>query len=70
MNADQKAKLARVLGYICVTVGTLNLTLVAVQAARGQTDSGFSLLVTGISALLLGVIMLVRGKRKPTSEGS
>ena len=50
MNDDQKAKLARVLGYICVAVGALNLTLVAVQAALGQTDSAFSLLVTGISA--------------------
>ena len=69
MNPDQKARTARILGYICVAVGALNLTLVAVQAAGGQTQAGFSLLVTGVVALTGGFFMLVLGKRKSTPGG-
>ena len=69
MNPDQKARTARILGYICIAVGALNLTLVAVQAARDQTQAGYPLLGTGIAALTLGFIMLTLGKRKSTPGG-
>ncbi len=69
MSPDQKARTARILGYICVAVGALNLTLVAVQAAGDQTQAGSPLLVTGVAALTIGFIMLALGKRKSTPGG-
>ena len=69
MNPEQKARTARILGYICMAVGALNLTLVAVHAAGDQTQAGFPLLGTGIAALTIGFIMLALGKRKSTPGG-
>ena len=62
MNADRKAKLARILGYICVAVGALNLTLASVVRPGGAALSA-----TGLSALTVGIIMIVLGKQKPTT---
>jgi len=61
MHADEKAKFARILGYICAAVGVLNLTLVVVNRP-GES----ALLATGLSALTLGIIMIALGKQKPT----
>ncbi len=61
MDADKKAKFARVLGYICVAVGVLNLTLAVVDRPAGS-----ALPATGLSALTLGIIMIALGKQKPT----
>ena len=66
MDADKKAMMARILGYICLTVGGLNLTLASVQMAQDRTLSGSPLLVTGISALAGGIIMVALGRQKPT----
>ena len=67
MTPDQKAKAARILGYICVVVGVLELAITGVQALQGQTEGGSALLVTGVAALSMGLLMLAPGKRKPTS---
>ena len=69
MTPDQKAKTARILGYISVVVGVLNLAIIGVDALRGQTEGRSPLLVTGVAALSMGVFMLALGKRKPTSRG-
>ena len=69
MTPDQKAKAARILGYICVVVGVLNLAMTGVDALQGQTEGGFTLLLTGGVALSMGIFMLALGKRKPTSQG-
>ena len=69
MTPDQKAKTARILGYICVVAGALNLVLAGTLALRGETQVGFSLLVAGVGALTVGVIILTRGKQKPESGG-
>jgi len=69
MTADQKAKTARILGYICVVVGVLNLAIAVVYALQGQTDGRSPILVTGVVALSMGIFMLALGKRKPTSQG-
>jgi hypothetical protein len=61
MNADRKAKLARILGYICVAVGVLNLTLYVVDRPGGA-----ALPAAGLSALTLGIIMIALGRQKPT----
>ncbi len=66
MDTDKKTKIARILGYICLAVGGLNLTLVGVQMAQDRTLSGSPLLVTGISALAIGIIIVALGKQKPT----
>ncbi|MEJ2319514.1 MAG: hypothetical protein P8Y21_09225 [Gemmatimonadales bacterium] len=63
MNADKKAAFARILGYICVAVGVLNLAL-AVVDRPGKS----ALTATGLSALMLGIIMIAVGKRKPTPK--
>ena len=60
MNADKKAAFARILGYICVAVGLLNLAL-AVVDRPGRS----ALTATGLSALTLGITMIALGKRKP-----
>lgn len=61
MDSHNKAKFARVLGYICLAVGALNVALVVAK----PTPTGTALLVTGFSALALGVLMVFLGTRKP-----
>ena len=68
MTPDQKAKTARILGYISLVVGVVNLTIIGVQAFQGEAESGSPLLVTGVAALSTGIFMLALGKRKPTSQ--
>jgi len=68
MTPDQKALTARILGYICVVAGLLNLTIVGVRAFRGGMAGGFPLLGSGLAALMLGLVMLTRGRQKPTSN--
>ena len=62
MDSNQKAKAARVLGYICLAVGALNLSMAVVVWTR----MGPSLLATGFGALTMGIIMVSRGRQKPT----
>ena len=69
MNAEQKRKTARILGYICILVGALNLTITAVKASQEQALEGSPLLITGIVAVSMGIFMLALGKQKPPSEG-
>jgi len=69
MTPDQKAKTARILGYICVVAGALNLAIAGVLALQGQAGIGSALLVTGVVAVSMGVLMLARGKQKLTSQG-
>ena len=66
MDADKKAMMARILGYICLTAGALNLAAAVLLLAQDQTQVGSPLVVTGIVALGMGVIMLSRGRQKPT----
>ena len=66
MTPDQRRTTARVLGYICVVVGLLNLSIIGVHALQGQTNGGLSLLVTGIAALGMGAFILALGKGKST----
>ena len=69
MNAEQKRRTARILGYICILAGALNLTLTVVKAIQEQTLEGSPLLITGIVALSMGVFMLALGRQKPPSGG-
>ena len=69
MNPDQKARTARILGYICVAVGALNLVLAGILTLRGQTQVEFALLGTGFGALTCGIIVLTLGKQLSKSGG-
>lgn len=69
MGPDRKAKTARILGYICVVVGALNLVLAGMLALRDETLVEFPLLGAGLGALTLGIIMLYLGKQRPKSGG-
>jgi len=69
MNPDQKARTARILGYICVVAGALNLVLAGMLVLRDQQQIGVPLLGSGIGALTLGIIMLTRGKQRPEDGG-
>jgi len=69
MTPDQKATTARVLGYICVVAGVLNIAITGVHALQGELEGASPLLVTGVVALSMGVFMLALGKRKPTPQG-
>ena len=62
MDSSKKAMTARVLGYICLAVGALNLILVVVD----RPESGTALLVTGISALSIGIFMVALARKKST----
>ena len=64
MNDMKKRRTAKILGYICVSVGALNLTITVVVAIREQMLAGSSLLLTGIGALTTGIILLVLASRK------
>ena len=69
MNPDRKTKAARIVGYICVVAGALNLVLAGVLVLWDQTQDGFPLVATGSGALTLGIILLTRGKQKSNSKG-
>jgi len=69
MGPDRKTKAARILGYICVVAGALNLVLAGVLVLRDQTLMGFPLLLSGVGALTLGIIVLTRGEQKSRSGG-
>lgn len=69
VSADGKARFARILGYVCIAVGALNVVLVAVGVARGEALLRSPLLITGIVALMMGIFMLALGKRKPSPDG-
>lgn len=70
MDADRKTKIGRILGYVCVAVGALNLVLAGILTLRGQTQAIFPLLGTGFGALTVGIIMLTLGKQQSKSGGS
>jgi hypothetical protein len=67
MDPDRRAKTARILGYICVVAGALNLVLAGMLALRDQTQVEFPLLGAGLGALTLGIIMLALVKQRPKS---
>jgi uncharacterized integral membrane protein len=69
MGPERRAKTARILGYICVVVGALNLVLAGTLALRDQTQVEFPLLGAGLGALTLGIIMLTLGKQRSKSGG-
>ena len=66
MDSDKKAKTARALGVICLVFGPLNLTLAGVLMALDRTAVGRPILVTGLSVLTVGIVIVARGKQKPT----
>ena len=67
MDSERKQKLARILGYVCLAVGALNVVLAGILMLRDQTQVG-ALLGSGAGALTMGIIMLAVTKRKPDSE--
>ena len=69
MNAEQKTRTARILGYICLFVGTLNLAVAGVHAVREQSLPGLPLLVTGFVSVMMGIFMLALARQKPPSGG-
>ncbi|NIN71388.1 MAG: hypothetical protein GTO46_05520 [Gemmatimonadetes bacterium] len=69
MDPDRKAKMARILGYVCVAVGALNLVLAGILALRGQTPVRWPLVGTGFGALTGGIIMLTLGYQRPKPGG-
>lgn len=69
MNSVQKVRTARIIGFVCLAVGALNLTITAVHMIRGQPQADTPLLVTGIAALMSGIFMLALAKQKPPSGG-
>ena len=65
MNAMQKVRMARILGTICVIVGSVNLVLALVRAIGDQAQTGSPLFVTGVAALSGGAMLLILSKRTP-----
>jgi hypothetical protein len=63
MNPEQKARTARILGYICVAVGAVNLVLAGILLFRDAAQVPWPLLGTGIGALTVGFILLTRRKQ-------
>jgi len=69
MNPEQKIRTARILGYICLFTGMLNLVVGGVHTVREHTLPGLPLLVTGVVSVMMGIIMLALARRKPPSGG-
>ncbi len=68
MDPERKTKIARILGYVCVAAGALNLVLTGILTLRGQTLAGFALL-GGFGALTCGIIVLTLTKQLSKSGG-
>ena len=69
MSPEQKIRTARILGYVCLFVGVLNLSIVGAHAVRELTFAGLPLFVTGIVSVMMGIIMLGLARQKPPSRG-
>jgi hypothetical protein len=69
MDPDRKAKIGRILGYVCVAAGALDLVLAGILMLRGQTEVRYPLLGTGFGALTGGIILLALGRQRPRSGG-
>ena len=61
----QKVRMARILGTICVIVGSVNLVLALVRVIGDQAQTGSPLFVTGVAALSGGAMLLILSKRTP-----
>jgi len=70
MTPDQKARTARILGYICLMAGALDLVLALLLSLRDKALVGFPLLGSGVGAVTIGIIMLALARNKPRSAGS
>lgn len=63
LDAEKKAKVARTLGFILVGLALVNVTIFIMKTATGR-ESSAALLSGACTSLLLGIIMLTRGKGK------
>lgn len=63
MDTNQKLKLGRVLGSICIVVGAVNLIFYVMDRPNGS-----ALLATGIGALSGGFLIIALSTKKPSGD--
>ena len=69
MDADKKARIARIVGFICLGLALLNVTI-AVLAMIDEKDVHYGIRGIAVSAgvFVIGIVNLTRGKRRPPPD--
>ena len=66
MDADKRARIARIAGFICLGVALLNATFaVLAMVAEKNWHKGTPGIAVALSLFTVGIITLTRGKRRP-----
>jgi uncharacterized YccA/Bax inhibitor family protein len=69
MDADKKARIARIAGYICLTLALLNATFAVFAMVDEQNvRSGRGGIAIAASLFVIGIVTLTRGKRRPPPD--
>jgi hypothetical protein len=69
MDADKRARLARIVGFICLGLALLNVTFaVLAMVDEKNVHKGMPGLAIAASLFVIGIVNLTRGKRRPPPD--
>lgn len=69
MDADKRARIARIVGFICLGLAALNATFAVLAAvADGNVHHGAPGVAIAASLFTMGVVCLTRRKRTPPPD--
>ena len=69
MDADKKARIARIVGFICLGVALLNATFaVLAMVAEKNVHKGAPGIAIAASLFTIGIVILTRDKRRPPPD--
>jgi hypothetical protein len=69
MDADKRARIARIMGFICLGVALLNATFaVLAMVAEKNVHKGAPGVAIALSLFAVGIVSLTRGKRRPPPD--
>ncbi len=69
MDADKRARINRIVGFICLGVALLNATFaVLAMVAEKNVHKGAAGIAIAGSLFAIGIICLTRGERRPPPD--
>ena len=68
MHSDKKAKVARVLGFVCLGAAAVTGLVVVASLVSGRAVE-LPLVASGLGAFTMGIIMLAQARRRSPPDG-
>ncbi len=69
MDADKRARIARIAGFICLGMALLNATFaVLAMVAEKNVHKGTAGIAMAASLFTIGIVCLTRGQRRPPPD--